>query len=166
MVYPVFNLLVVSVGVVIYQYFTEEREKRQIKKAFKLYLNDALVEQLAESHDGLTLGGEEKELSVLFSDVRNFTSISEGMTPEQLVSLINTYLSLMTRIIMDENGTVDKYIGDAIMAIYGAPVFSPSHPEQACRTALRMMEELERAETEWKGRGYPDINIGIGINTA
>ncbi len=164
-VYPVGNLMVVSIGVVVYQYFTEEREKRQIKKAFKMYLNDALVEQLAQSHDGLQLGGDEKVLTVLFSDIRNFTSISEGMTPEQLVSLINTYLSLMTRTIMDENGTVDKYIGDAIMAIYGAPVFSEKHPEQACRAALKMMYDLDRIRGEWMERGYPEINIGIGINT-
>ena len=165
LVYPVGNLMVVSIGVVVYQYFTEEREKRQIKKAFKMYLNDALVEQLAENPDGLQLGGDEKELSVLFSDIRNFTSISEGMTPEQLVSLINTYLSLMTKTIMDENGTVDKYIGDAIMAIYGAPVFSEKHPEQACRAALKMMYDLNRVRGEWMERGYPEINIGIGINT-
>ena len=165
LVYPVGNLLIVSVGVVVYQYFTEEREKRQIKKAFKMYLNDALVEQLAESHDGLRLGGVEKELTVLFSDIRSFTSISEGMTPEQLVSLMNTYLSLMTRTIMDENGTVDKYIGDAIMAIYGAPVFSENHPEQAARAALKMMRDLENVRDDWAGRGYPEINIGIGINT-
>ncbi len=164
-VYPVGNLMIVSIGVVVYQYFTEEREKRQIKKAFKMYLNDALVEQLAENPDGLQLGGDEKVLTVLFSDIRNFTSISEGMTPEQLVSLINTYLSLMTKTIMNENGTVDKYIGDAIMAIYGAPVFSEKHPEQACRAALKMMYDLDRVKDEWMERGYPEINIGIGINT-
>ena len=163
--YPFGSLLIVSIGVVVYQYFTEEREKRQIKKAFKMYLNDALVEQLAESHDGLQLGGDEKVLTVLFSDIRNFTSISEGMTPEQLVSLINTYLSLMTKTIMNENGTVDKYIGDAIMAIYGAPVYSEDHPVQACRTALKMMNDLDQVRGEWLERGYPEIKIGIGVNT-
>ncbi len=163
--YPFVSLLIVSTGVVVYQYFTEEREKRQIKKAFKMYLNDALVEQLAESHDGLQLGGDEKVLTVLFSDIRNFTSISEGMTPEQLVSLINTYLSLMTKTIMNENGTVDKYIGDAIMAIYGAPIHSDVHPAEACRAALKMMHDLDRVRGEWMERGYPAINIGIGINT-
>ena len=165
LIYPLLSLLIVSVGVVVYQYFTEEREKRQIKKAFKMYLNDALVEQLAESHDGLQLGGDEKVLTVLFSDIRNFTSISEGMTPEQLVSLINTYLSLMTKTIMNENGTVDKYIGDAIMAIYGAPVYSEEHPAQACRAALKMMYDLDQVRGQWKERGYPEITIGIGINT-
>ena len=165
LIYPFGNLMVVSIGVVVYQYFTEEREKRQIKKAFKMYLNDALVEQLAESHDGLQLGGDEKVLTVLFSDIRNFTSISEGMTPEQLVSLINTYLSLMTKTIMNENGTVDKYIGDAIMAIYGAPIHSEVHPVEACRTALKMMHDLDQVRGEWMERGYPVINIGIGINT-
>lgn len=165
LIYPFGNLMVVSIGVVVYQYFTEEREKRQIKKAFKMYLNDALVEQLAKSHDGLQLGGDEKVLTVMFSDIRNFTSISEGMTPEQLVSLINTYLSLMTKTIMNENGTVDKYIGDAIMAIYGAPIHSEVHPAEACRTALKMMHDLDHVRGEWMERGYPVIKIGIGINT-
>jgi adenylate cyclase len=87
------------------------------------------------------------------------------MTPEQLVSMINTYLSLMTRTIMDNNGTVDKYIGDAIMAIYGAPVFTEDHPARAGRTALKMMEDLASVKDKWTEKGYPEIKIGIGINT-
>lgn len=165
MVYPIFNIIIVSFGVIIFQYFTEEREKKKIKQAFKQYLNPALVEQLSSSHDSLKLGGEQKELTVLFSDIRSFTSISEGMTPEQLVALINTYLSLMTKVIMDEDGVVDKFIGDAIMAIYGAPVFFEDHPVKAATTAVRMMEELKRVKPEWDKAGWPDINIGIGINT-
>jgi len=102
---------------------------------------------------------------VLFSDIRSFTTISEGMTPEELVHLMNTYLSLMTRKILEHDGTVDKYIGDAIMAIYGAPVFSESHPEQACRTAIEMLTALKRVRKDWQSQGFPDINIGIGINT-
>jgi adenylate cyclase len=163
--YPVVTLVVVSIGVVVYQYFTEEKEKRFIKKAFKQYLNEALVDQLASSPEGLKLGGQQMELSVLFSDIRNFTTISEGLTPEQLVSLINTYLSLMTDVIMEEKGTVDKYIGDAIMAVYGAPLFYENHPAQACKSALRMMDELEKARQKWRERDFPEINIGIGINT-
>ncbi|MFC1769713.1 CHASE2 domain-containing protein [Nitrospirota bacterium] len=163
--YPILNLLMVSVGIIVIQYFGEEKEKKQIKKAFKRYLNPALVEQLADDHTSLKLGGEEKELTVLFSDIRGFTSISEGLSPEQLVALINEYLSLMTKVIMDSDGIVDKFIGDAIMAVYGAPVYFEDHPIRSVDSAVSMMVALKQARSEWRERGFPDIRIGIGINT-
>jgi adenylate cyclase len=165
LMYPILTLLSVSIGVITFQFFTEEREKRRIKKAFKQYLNPALVEELAKKPESLRLGGEEKQLTVLFSDIRDFTTISEGMRPEQLVEMMNTYLSLMTGTIMENRGNVDKFIGDAIMAIFGAPLYFDDHPETSCLTALSMMRELRSHKPDWKGRGYPDINMGIGINT-
>ena len=165
LVWPLTTLFSVSACVITYQFFTEEKEKRHIKKAFKYYLNPALVDELAKDHSGLQLGGEEKELTVLFSDIRGFTSISEGMSPERLVSFMNTYLSLMTKTIMQNNGVVDKYIGDAVMAIFGAPLYFEDHAETACSTAVRMIEEIRSCSKAWQEMGFPEINIGIGINT-
>ena len=159
------NVLFVSAAVITHKFFTEEKEKRVIKGAFKQYLNPTLVEQLAQNPDSLRLGGGKKELTVLFSDIRGFTSISEGLTPEQLVHIINTYLSSMTKIILTNNGLVDKFIGDAIMAIFGAPLPFEEHPQMACTTALGMIEELLRVKPVWQEEGFPEINIGIGINT-
>ncbi|MGA1868948.1 MAG: CHASE2 domain-containing protein [bacterium] len=165
LVYPVLNAMVISTVVITYKFFTEEKEKRVIKGAFKQYLNPTLVEELAENPDSLRLGGGKKELTVLFSDIRGFTTISEGLTPEQLVHIINTYLSAMTKIILRNNGLVDKFIGDAIMAIFGAPFPFEQHPQMACATALSMIEELKRVKPMWHEEGFPDINIGVGINT-
>ncbi len=102
---------------------------------------------------------------MLFSDIRGFTSLSERMSPEALVSLLNEYLSPMTQIVMNERGTLDKYIGDALMAIFGAPLNVPDHPRRACQAALQMIEELRRLSPKWKEKGWPHISIGVGINT-
>jgi adenylate cyclase len=165
LVWPLMALFSVSTCVITYQFFTEEKEKRQIKMAFKHYLNPVLVEELAKDPSGLHLGGEEREMSVLFSDIRGFTAISEGMSPESLVTFMNTYLSLMTKTIMQNNGVVDKFIGDAVMAIFGAPLYFENHAETACSTAVKMMEELRDSRHVWQEMGFPEINIGIGINT-
>jgi adenylate cyclase len=113
----------------------------------------------------LKLGGERRELTVLFSDIRGFTTISERLAPEALTELLNEYLTPMTDLVFKFDGTLDKYMGDAIMAIYGAPVPYPHHPRAACETALDMMEELARLRQGWKARGLPEIDIGIGVNT-
>lgn len=165
LIYPAINVLLVSGGVLTFKFFSEERQKRSIKAAFKQYLNPVLVEELAECSDNLQLGGEMKELTVLFSDIRNFTGISEGLSPERLVTIINTYLSAMTKIILDNNGLVDKFIGDAIMAVYGAPLPFEKHPYIACASAFEMIYKLNELRPIWKEMGFPDINIGIGINT-
>jgi adenylate cyclase len=165
LVYPVLAILAVSAGVITFKLFTEEREKRVVKKAFKQYLNPTLVDELVKHPESLKLGGEQKELTVLFSDIRGFTSISERMAPEQLVSFLNSYLSAMTDIVMEHNGLVDKFIGDAIMAVYGAPIYLPDHPQLACRTAVRMLDALDLMQAEWTAQGYPPVRIGIGVNT-
>ena len=102
---------------------------------------------------------------MLFSDIRGFTAMSESMAPEALVKFINGYLSPMTRIVFDEGGTLDKYIGDALMAFWGAPVPQEDHALRACRTALRFLEELEQLRRRWRAEGLPEIDIGVGINT-
>jgi adenylate cyclase len=112
----------------------------------------------------LKLGGEKKDLTVLFSDIRGFTSISEHMTPERLVKFLNEYLTKMTDMVFKYDGLLDKYMGDAIMAIWGAPLDQSDHPLRACYTALEMVEELHLLQHKWATEGMPRLNIGIGIN--
>jgi adenylate cyclase len=113
----------------------------------------------------LKLGGDKKDLTVLFSDIRGFTSISEKLPPEELVRLLNEYLTAMTNVVFKYEGLLDKYMGDAIMAVFGAPLDQPDHPQRACWTALNMMSELHRLQNKWQEEGRPALNIGIGINT-
>jgi adenylate cyclase len=113
----------------------------------------------------LKLGGDKKDLTVLFSDIRGFTTISEKLTPEDLVHLLNEYLTAMTNLVFKYDGLLDKYMGDAIMAVYGAPLDQPDHAVRACRTALDMMEELKKLQKKWADEGRPAFDIGIGINS-
>jgi adenylate cyclase len=113
----------------------------------------------------LKLGGERQELTVLFSDIAGFTTISEKLPPEQLVHLLNQYLTKMTNLVFEHQGVLDKYIGDAVMAFWGAPVEQSDHALKACQTALAMQEEVQRLKTEWHKEGIPDFDVRIGINT-
>ncbi|HUX26942.1 MAG TPA: adenylate/guanylate cyclase domain-containing protein, partial [Burkholderiales bacterium] len=152
-------------------YVGEERSKRQVRSAFSRYMSPALVEQLAEQPERLVLGGETKELSILFSDIRGFTTISEGLDAAALTGLINDYLTPMTGVILENNGTIDKYIGDAIMAFWNAPLDDLHHAAHSCRAALGMLEALKTFNAEGVelaasgGRPHIPIKIGIGINT-
>jgi adenylate cyclase len=112
------------------------------------------------------LGGESRELTVLFSDIRSFSTIAEGLSPKALVHLLNEYFTIMTRVVFHLNGLLDKYLGDGIMAVYGAPLPDPDHAFRACCSALDMMEELKALQARWASQGLPFLNIGIGINTA
>lgn len=162
---PVIHLMFLLVGIAIYRYMTEERQKREIRHAFQFYLSGNVIDTMLQDTSKLKLGGERRELTVLFSDIRGFTTISEGLAPEQLTELLNEYLTPMTEIVFKYNGTLDKYMGDAIMALFGAPVAFEDHPRAACRAALDMMEELGRLQEDWRRRGLPEIDIGIGVNT-
>ena len=146
-------------------YTTEGRQKRFIKGAFKQYLSPAVIEQLIQNPDKLKLGGERRVLSIFFSDLEGFTSISEGLAPEDLTALLNDYLSAMTEIIQDEDGTVDKYEGDAIIAFWNAPLEVPEHAIRAVRTALRCQAGLANLRPEFKKRVGKDMFMRIGINT-
>ncbi len=139
--------------------------RNKIKGAFEQYVSTAVVEEMLRHPEKLHLGGERKFLTVLFSDIRGFTSISEGMESQNLVVFLNAYLTEMTEIILNYHGTLDKYMGDAIMAIYGAPVEQPDHQVRACASALDMMVRLRELQTIWEREGKPIINIGIGINS-
>ncbi len=156
----------VSAGFIfIYQYVSESREKRQIRKMFQYYLMPEVIEELAANPERLSLGGQEKTLTMLFCDIRGFTTISEGLSPSELTSLINEYLTAMTDAIMGQGGLVDKYIGDAVMAFWGAPLPNPSQESAACRGALAMLQALDELNLNLKKRGVRPIHIGIGIST-
>ena len=150
---------------IIFKFFVEEREKRKVKGAFQHYLNPSVINQLLDSPDGLKLGGEKKELTVFFSDVRGFTSISERLSPEALSGLLNEYFTPMTNIVLDSGGLLDKYIGDALMAVWGAPLKLPDHADRALHSSLRMFDALDKLREGWKERNLPTIDIGCGINT-
>ncbi len=139
--------------------------RNKIKGAFQQYVSTTVVEEMLRHPEKLHLGGERKFLTVLFSDIRGFTSISEGMESQHLVVFLNAYLTEMTEIILKYHGTLDKYMGDAIMAIYGAPVEQPDHPIRACASALDMMARLRELHAKWQRENKPLINIGIGINS-
>jgi adenylate cyclase len=173
-VYPMLEIVVVFAAIVTYKYMTEERQAKQIRGAFSNYVTPSVVDQVLKDPSRLKLGGETRELSVMFSDVRGFTTISERLTAEQLVDLLNAYLSVMTDLVFKSDGTLDKYIGDALMAIWGAPVEQPDHAKRACFTAIEMMEVLvTQLKPSWAEKGLkhipagqiPEVDIGIGINS-
>src|SRR4029079_800923 len=143
--YPALVLGFMAAGITLYTYNTAEAQRSQIRSAFGQYLAPALVEQLAQSPERLVLGGEERDMTVLFSDVRGFTAISESYKddPQGLTSLMNRLLTPLTNAIVDHEGTIDKYIGDAVMAFWNAPLSVPNHEVKACAAALAMIECLE-----------------------
>ena len=147
------------------EYWITEKEKKKVKGAFESYVPPAVVNEVLRNPDLLRLGGQKKELTVLFSDIRGFTTLSERLDPEQLVQLLNHYLSEMTDKVFERNGTLDKYIGDAIMAFFGAPLPRDDHAVLACHTALDMLEALNAMGPVWAKMGLPAPKIGIGVNT-
>ena len=164
-VYPSVLILLLFVSSTIAKYVSAETGKRQIKRAFQHYVPSAVVNDITDNVDRLRLGGDKRELTVLFSDIRGFTSVSQSLAPEDLVRLLNVYLTQMTAKVFDHDGLLDKYIGDAIMAVYGAPIHREDHAVLACRTALDMLDALDELQATWKAEGLPILDIGIGIST-
>jgi adenylate cyclase len=148
-----------------YGFFIESRGKRQLAHLFGQYIPPELVDEMSDSPSEFTLDGENREMTVLFSDVRGFTTISEGMDPKQLTQLMNALLTPMTRVIHKNRGTIDKYMGDAIMSFWGAPLSDSEHARHALYAALEMIEELKIMQEEFRLRGWPEVNMGIGLNT-
>jgi len=165
MTYPSFVALTIFLVVTIFNYFFEGREKRFINDAFGRYVSPKVVQQLKRDPKRLSLQGEERELSILFSDIRGFTSLSEQLTAGQLGRFMNRYLTVMSREILEHRGTLDKFIGDAIMAIWNAPLDDDGHAIHAVRSALAMSDRLTALLTELKNDNLPTFDIGIGINT-
>jgi len=162
---PLANVFLGAFAVVFVGYLSIDREKARLRRTFRYYVGDSVMTEMLEHPDLLRLGGEKRDCTVLFSDIRGFTAISESMAPEALVRFINGYLSPMTRIVFEEGGTLDKYIGDALMAFWGAPLPQEDHALHACRTALRFLEALAQLRPQWQAEGLPDIQIGVGINS-
>ena len=149
----------------VWNYATEGRERRFIKGAFGQYLSPAVIERLLEDPSRLQLGGERRELTIFFSDVQGFTSLSEELTPDELIQILNQYLGEMTDIITGSGGTVDKYEGDAIIAFWNAPLDVPDHPAVAVRAALQCQRRLAEVRSEFKRRVGKELHMRIGLNT-
>ena len=148
------------------EYVTEGKQRRLMRAAFDKYMSSEVVEEIMRNPEAIKLGGEKKEISILFSDIAGFTTISEKMTPEDLVALLNRYLSAMTTIIKTTHrGNVNKYLGDGIMALFGAPLDDPKHASLACYAALDCQAELARLRRVWVEEGLPEIGARIGINS-
>lgn len=164
-VYPGTTIFFSYLSTVVYKYATEEKEKKKIKSIFQRYVSSQVVEELLMNPDRVVLGGRRKEITVLFADIRNFTGMASGMGPEEVVSILNEFFTMITEIIFRYNGTLDKYMGDAVMAIYGAPVEEKNHAEKALETALEMQEGTGLLGKRFLERGIEPIKIGIGITT-
>ena len=169
LVLPVASTLMLVLMLFVYNmswgYFVESRAKRQFAGLFGQYVPPALVEEMARDPESYSMEGRNAELTVLFADVRGFTSLSEGMDPRELTHLMNEYLDEMTRVIQGRRGTLDKYIGDAVMAFWGAPVLDSLHATNAVLAAMEMQQALARLAPVFEQRGWPPLQVGIGINS-
>ncbi len=148
-----------------YGFFVESRAKRQITGLFGQYVPPELVDEMSRDPESFSMEGESRELSVLFTDVRGFTTISEGLDPKQLSMLMNEFLTPLTRVIYKHRGTIDKYMGDCIMAFWGAPLADPQHARSAVLAGLEMHKVLDPLQPHFKEMGWPPIRIGVGVNS-
>lgn len=165
-VLPALLFLSIYVLMTLYKYFSEERKKKHLRSTFSKYVSPAIVDEILKSPENVELGGHKERLSVFFSDVRGFTAFSERLEPQVLSDVLNRYLTPMTQIVFENKGTLDKYMGDAIMAFFGAPIAYADHAKNACRCALANLRRLKDLQREFAAEGLPHIDIGIGINTA
>ena len=158
---PALGMIFTFLTIVVYRAMTEERDKKAIRETFGKYLSAEVVDQLVDNPP--ELGGVDKDLTVLFSDIRSFTTLSESMSPQELVNHLNTYLTAMTDVIFEYGGYLDKYVGDEVMCFWGAPLPQADHAVRACKCALRQMQKLRELNAAW-----PEairMNIGIGVNS-
>jgi adenylate cyclase len=171
--YPLLSTMAIYLTLIFSSFVREQAQRRQIRSAFGQYLSPALVEQLAHSPEKLVLGGEEREMTIMFSDVRGFTTISESYKhdPQGLTTLMNRFLTPLTNAILARKGTIDKYMGDAIMAFWNAPIDDREHQINACEAAVDMLERIDELnkqrelEAEAGGHVYIPLNVGVGLNT-
>ena len=171
--YPVLSSLVIYLTLIFTNYVKEQAQRRQIRSAFGQYLSPALVEQLAQAPEKLVLGGEQRDMTIMFSDVRGFTTISEmyKSDPQGLTSLMNRFLTPLTNAIIDRKGTIDKYMGDAIMAFWNAPLTDATHEINACEAAIDMQDRIKQLnqireqESQSGGKAFFPLNVGVGLNT-
>jgi len=164
-VVPVGSLIALYALLESYRFFTEERRSRAIKEIFSHYTTAKVVNELIEHPEMAKLGGVRKDITVMFSDVRSFTTFSEAHEPEEVVAMLNEILHAMTEVIMHWDGTLDKFVGDEIMAFWGAPLDQPDHAERAVRCSFHMLNVLQQLHAKWEAEGNPKLDIGIGLNT-
>jgi adenylate cyclase len=164
-IHPLLGLAASGLGLTVFRNFTEVREKRRLRQAFGQYLHPSVVEKAVAEPGGLKLGGEKKVLTVLACDIRGFTSISEKLAPEQLAAMLNAHMDQMTAEVFAQEGLLDKFIGDAVMAVFGAPVEQPDHALRACRAALGMVRRADQGLARWESLGLPPLQIGVGLNS-
>ncbi|OGW37967.1 MAG: hypothetical protein A2Y97_05525 [Nitrospirae bacterium RBG_13_39_12] len=165
LVYPVTNMSLVFIGITVSKHFFEEKKAKEIRSMFSSYVSPKIVEELINNPEKAKLGGERKTVTILFSDLVGFTSISERLPSEEVVSMLNEYFKEMVEIIFRWDGTLDKFVGDEIMAFWGAPVDQPNHAELAVRCALNMTDKLSELQDRWMKEGKEILDFGIGINT-
>ncbi len=148
-----------------YGYFVEARTKRQITSLFGQYVPGELVDEMSEHPEQVSMAGDSREMTILFSDVRGFTTISEGLDPKELTQLMNEFLTPLTRVVYKHRGTIDKYMGDCIMAFWGAPLADAHHARHAIMAGIEMQQTLHDLQPHFKQRGWPEIHVGVGINS-
>ena len=165
LIYPPAALLLAFVAALAYRVVFEQAEQRAIRGVMARYLSPSVSQWVLKDPDRLNLGGETREMTVLFCDLRGFTTLAHAMDPQALVSLLNEFMTAMTQVIFRHDGVLDKYIGDAIMAFWNAPMEQPDHARRACAAALDMIGTLRELHADWERRGVPKLELGIGINT-
>lgn len=163
--YASLNILFIFIFSTAYSYAVEERYSRRIRAMFSSYVTEKVVNELIKNPDMARLGGERREITILFSDVRGFTTFSEKHAPEEVVAILNEYLGAMTEIVFKWEGTLDKFIGDAILAFWGAPMRQERHAELAVKCAIEMIKRVKELQQKWAAEGKAGLDIGIGINT-
>ncbi|HVM91033.1 MAG TPA: adenylate/guanylate cyclase domain-containing protein [Verrucomicrobiae bacterium] len=164
-VWPTLVIFFGYAALLLERWLDTEIQRRKLRSAFSRYVSHSVVESILRDPEKLKLGGERRTMSVLFSDLRGFTSLSEGLTPEKLVDVLNTYLDAMTKIVFDEAGVLDKYIGDAVMAFWNAPFDQDDHADRSVRTAIRMRDKLKAMNAEGDFPKGIELKVGVGINT-
>jgi adenylate cyclase len=162
---PVLSASLALFGGVAFQYVFEGREKRKMHKLFGQYVSPDVYRQLVQNPALARLGGQRRDMTVLFSDIRGFTAVTERGEPEAIVAMLNEYFTSMVDIVFRHHGTLDKFVGDMVMALFSAPLDDPDHPDHAVAAALEMIDELARLNARWKTEGRPELDIGIGINS-
>ncbi len=164
-VYPGVGMLGTTVVVLLYRILFEQAEQRATKNAMGKYLSPPVLTEVLKDPEALRLGGQKREMTVLFSDIRGFTPLSEHIAPERLVLFLNEYLTAMTDVVFAHRGVLDKYMGDGIMAFWGAPNDEPDHAVLACRTGYEMVRRLQELQGGWVAQGFPTLDVRVGINT-
>jgi len=164
-VYPLMVVVITYISLTAYSYFSEARERKKIKGAFSRYVSPSVISEMLKHPEQLKLGGEEREASVLFCDLAGFTSVSENVTPHELITLLSDYFAEMTEALFAHEGMLKEYVGDEMMGIFGAPLEQPDHAERACSVALAMQDRQQALRQAWVKMGRPPLSARTGINS-